>query len=157
MKPLTIALALKANVELKKQGKKPIFSPLEKVATANGSFPGRSKPIHDTHCHAYLNMYLALQKSSNIYMARMVQRIIDALGENWYRDCFARNFWIWGENRNRTAFRKSLYAPDSRKTASQWKDGMVDADPLFDRIWPQYSSQQHADAAQLCHHRQWRV
>jgi cell division protein FtsI (penicillin-binding protein 3) len=86
MKPLTMALALKANVELKKQGKKPIFSPLEKVATANGSFPGRSHPIHDTRSHSYLNMYLALQKSSNIYVARMVQRIIDALGEKWYRN-----------------------------------------------------------------------
>lgn len=86
MKPLTIALALKANVELKKQGKKPIFSPLEKVPTANGSFPGRSKPITDTRTHAYLNMYLALQKSSNIYMARMVQRIIEVLGEQWYRN-----------------------------------------------------------------------
>ncbi len=85
MKPLTLALALKANVELKKQGRKPIFSPLEKVATANGSFPGRSKPIHDTRSHSYLNMHLALQKSSNIYVARMVQRIIDALGEEWYR------------------------------------------------------------------------
>lgn len=82
MKPLTIALALKANAELKIQGKKPLFSPLEKIATANGSFPGRSKPIHDTKSHAYLNMYLAMQKSSNIYMARLVQRIIETLGKN---------------------------------------------------------------------------
>ena len=86
MKPLTLAIALKANEELKKRGKKPIFSPLEKVATAHGGFPGRSKPIRDLRGHAYLNMYLALQKSSNIYMARLVQRIIDALGEKWYRN-----------------------------------------------------------------------
>ncbi len=85
MKPLTIALALKANMELKKLGKKPIFSPHEKIATSNGSFPGRSKPISDLHRHNYLNMYLALQKSSNVYMARLVQRIIEALGEKWYR------------------------------------------------------------------------
>lgn len=93
MKPLTLALALKANVELKKQGKKPIFSPLEKIPTANGSFPGRSKPIHDTKLHPYLNMNLALQKSSNIYMARLVQRIIEALGEKWYRNALQE---IWG-------------------------------------------------------------
>lgn len=92
MKPLTITLALKANAELKKQGKKPIFSPLEKVSTANGSFPGRSKPIHDTRSHGYLNMYLALQKSSNIYMARLVQRIIEALGEKWYRNALQEIF-----------------------------------------------------------------
>ena len=86
MKPLTLALALKANMELKKQGKPPIFSPNEKMATTSGSFPGRSKPIRDTKSHPYLNMYLALQKSSNIYMARLVQRIIDTLGEKWYRN-----------------------------------------------------------------------
>ncbi len=39
MKPLTLALALKANEELKKQGKKPLFSPQEKMATLNGGFP----------------------------------------------------------------------------------------------------------------------
>jgi cell division protein FtsI (penicillin-binding protein 3) len=92
MKPLTIALALKANAELKKQGKKPIFSPLEKIATANGSFPGRSKPIHDTHSHGFLNMPLAIQKSSNIYMARLVQRIIEALGDQWYRNALQEIF-----------------------------------------------------------------
>lgn len=87
MKPLTLAICLKANAELKKQGKKPIFFPEEKVATANGRFPGRSKPISDLHPHNFLNMELALQKSSNIYMARMIQRVIEALGEKWYRDC----------------------------------------------------------------------
>jgi cell division protein FtsI (penicillin-binding protein 3) len=92
MKPLTLAIALKANAELKKRGKKPIFSPLEKIATSNGSFPGRSKPIHDTHLHGYLNMYLALQKSSNIYMARLVQRVIETLGEKWYRDALQEIF-----------------------------------------------------------------
>lgn len=92
MKPLTIALALKANAELKKQGKKPLFSPLEKIATGSGAFPGRSRPIHDTKTHGYLNMYLALQKSSNIYMARLVQRIIDTLGETWYRNALQEIF-----------------------------------------------------------------
>ncbi len=89
MKPLTLAIALKANKELIQQGKKPLFSPHEKVATANGSFPGRSKPISDTRVHHYLNMYMGLQKSSNIYMSRLVQRIIDQLGEKWYRDALA--------------------------------------------------------------------
>lgn len=92
MKPLTIAIALKANEVLKKQGKKPLFSPLEKIATGNGTFPGRSKPIKDTHFHPFLNMYLGVQKSSNIYMARLVQRIIDTLGEKWYRDALSEIF-----------------------------------------------------------------
>jgi cell division protein FtsI (penicillin-binding protein 3) len=85
MKPLTIAICFKANEELKKRGKPPLFFPEEKVATANGYFPGRSKPIRDTRLHHFLNMNMALQKSSNIYMARMVQRIIDQLGDGWYR------------------------------------------------------------------------
>lgn len=86
MKPLTLAIALKANQELKKQGKNPIFSPQEKIATREGNFPGRTKPISDLRCHSYLNMEMALQKSSNIYMARLVQRIIDTLGAQWYRN-----------------------------------------------------------------------
>ncbi|MES2122542.1 MAG: penicillin-binding protein 2 [Chlamydiota bacterium] len=86
MKPLTLAIAFMANEELKKRGRKPIFSPQEKIATANGVFPGRKKPISDTRLHHFLNMNMALQKSSNIYMARLVQRIIEALGEKWYRD-----------------------------------------------------------------------
>ena len=87
MKPLTIAIALKANLELKKQGKKPIFSPLEKIPTGNGVFPGRSKPIGEVgRIHPFLNMNQAIWKSSNIYMARLVQRIIDQLGEKWYRN-----------------------------------------------------------------------
>jgi cell division protein FtsI (penicillin-binding protein 3) len=89
MKPLTLAIALKANQELIKRGKKPLFSPTEKMATLNGSFPGRSKPISDVRRHGYLNMYMGLQKSSNIYMSRLVQRIIEQLGEKWYRDALS--------------------------------------------------------------------
>lgn len=93
MKPLTLALALKANEILKKQGKPPIFSPSEKIPTANGLFPGRKKPISDMgRSYRFLNMPLAIQKSSNIYMARLVQRMIGALGEKWYRDALQEIF-----------------------------------------------------------------
>ncbi len=85
MKPITIACALLANEELVKRGEKPLFSVDEKMACANGKFPGRSKPISDTHLHPYLNMEMALQRSSNIYVARLVERIIDRLGADWYR------------------------------------------------------------------------
>lgn len=88
-KPITIAICLKANEELKKRGKKPLFFPEEKIATSNGHFPGRSKPIKDTHFHAFLNMPLAMQKSSNIYMARMIQRVVDTLGNEWYRNALS--------------------------------------------------------------------
>lgn len=85
LKPFTIAIALMANEELKKKGQPEIFDPEEKFATANGFFPGRSKPIKDTRFHKYLNMYMALQKSSNIYMARLVERVINRMGNGWYR------------------------------------------------------------------------
>lgn len=92
MKPISVAIALQANAELQKRGKKPVFFPQEKVATLQGSFPGRSKPIHDTRSHRFLNMPMALQKSSNIYVARIIQRVVDALGEKWYRDTLQNIF-----------------------------------------------------------------
>ena len=72
MKPISIAIALKANEELKKQGKPPIFSPHDKIPCDQSKFPGRSQPLKDTHLHHYLNMYMAIQKSSNIYPAKLV-------------------------------------------------------------------------------------
>ncbi len=92
MKPLTAAIALKANRELIARGKKPLFSPNEKIACRNGAFPGRRKPISDVSSHGYLNMAMALQKSSNIYMARLVQRIIEQLGDEWYRNALTDIF-----------------------------------------------------------------
>ncbi|MBS0626326.1 MAG: penicillin-binding protein 2 [Verrucomicrobia bacterium] len=84
-KPITVAICMRANEELKRNGKRPIFSPDEKIATANGWFPGRSTPLKDGRVHQYLNMNLALQKSSNIYMARLAQRLVDTMGDEWYR------------------------------------------------------------------------
>lgn len=92
MKPITIAIALKANEVLRERGEKPVFSPTEKTASSNGHFKGRSKPISDTHVHYFLNMDMALQKSANIYMSRLVESVITRLGKDWYRaslqDCF---------------------------------------------------------------------
>lgn len=85
MKPFTIAIALLANEELQKRGEKKLFDPEEKIATSNGRFPGRSKPITDTHLHHFCNMDIGLQRSSNIYMGRLTERIINRLGRDWYR------------------------------------------------------------------------
>ncbi len=86
IKPITIAIALIANEELQAIGESPLFHPLEKIHTAPTTFPGRSRPIKDVRDHAYLNMYMALQKSSNVYVAKLVERIIDRLGAAWYRE-----------------------------------------------------------------------
>jgi len=84
-KPITLALAMKANLELQKKGKKPLFSPDEKIATSNGWFPGRSAPLKDARVHRYLNMNLSLQKSSNVYMGKLAERIVATMGDLWYR------------------------------------------------------------------------
>lgn len=84
VKAITIAIALKANKELKKRGCPAIFSPEEKTATSDCRFAGR-KPLRDTHFHAFLNMDMAVQKSSNIYVARLVEKIIAKLGAGWYK------------------------------------------------------------------------
>jgi len=85
-KPITLAICFLANEELIKKGQRPLFDPEEKIATSNGHFPGRARPLKDGRCHSFLNMNLAVQKSSNIYMAKLIQRVIDRLGENWYRE-----------------------------------------------------------------------
>ncbi|MCB1109446.1 MAG: penicillin-binding protein 2 [Chlamydiia bacterium] len=85
MKPLTMAIAMLANEELKRQGKEGIFDPKEMIPVQDGHFPGRKNPIRDVGTHRYLNMYLAMQKSSNIYCAKLVQRIVATLGDRWYR------------------------------------------------------------------------
>jgi cell division protein FtsI (penicillin-binding protein 3) len=91
-KPITVAVCMKANEELIKNKKCPIFSVDEKIATSNGWFPGRSIPLKDGRVHQYLNMHLALQKSSNIYMAKIVQRLVDTLGDAWYRQTLSDLF-----------------------------------------------------------------
>jgi len=85
MKAITLAVALKANHELKKMGKAPLFDPDEKMDTSNPHFKGRRKPLKDTHFHHFMNMNMAFQKSSNIYMARLIERTVDTFGDDWYR------------------------------------------------------------------------
>ncbi|MFN4173544.1 MAG: peptidoglycan D,D-transpeptidase FtsI family protein [Parachlamydiaceae bacterium] len=99
MKPLNVAIALKANLELQKAGKSPLFTVSEKFDTSKGFFKGRSKPITDTHFHHYLNMPLAIQKSSNVYMAQLVERIIAKMGTDWYRNAL-KGYFALGEKTN---------------------------------------------------------
>ena len=91
-KPLTLATALLANEELRRRGQKPLFDPEEKIPCNSGHFPGRRTEIHDTHHHNFLNTSMALQKSSNIYFARLVERIINRLGDKWYRQTLEQTF-----------------------------------------------------------------
>jgi cell division protein FtsI (penicillin-binding protein 3) len=94
MKALTAAIALQANRELKAQGKSPLFSVLEKVPTSSGCFVGRAKPLTDVHMCRFLNFYMALWKSSNIYMATLAGRVVRAMGEQWYREKLSKCFGL---------------------------------------------------------------
>jgi len=94
MKPITMGICLKANEELAKKGEPPLFTPSEKIDVRRSIFPGRGggKPLYDLQRHTAMNMYMALQKSSNVYMAQVIDRVINRMGAAWYReqlvDCF---------------------------------------------------------------------
>ncbi|NGX59595.1 MAG: Stage V sporulation protein D [Chlamydiae bacterium] len=92
VKMITMAICLMANEEMKKQGKPPIFDPMEKVSVLPTMFPGRSKPLRDLQAHRYVNMYMAIQKSSNVYMSAILHRVIEELGERWYRNILENVF-----------------------------------------------------------------
>lgn len=92
MKPITIAVALKANDELTKRGEAPLFNPEEMMPTSNPYFPGRKKPLKDLSYHSYLDMNMAIQKSSNIYVARLAEKIVQRLGKEWYRKILFEDF-----------------------------------------------------------------
>ncbi|MCB1111297.1 MAG: penicillin-binding protein 2 [Chlamydiia bacterium] len=86
MKAFTAAIALLANDELVARGEAPLFDPDAKMPASDGTFPGRSRPIRDTRVHRYINLDMAIQKSSNIYMARLMEKVVNRLGNQWYRD-----------------------------------------------------------------------
>ena len=91
MKAITIATALKANKLLTAKGESPVFDPTAKTPTSNCHFPGR-KNLTDTHFHSFLNMEMAIQKSSNIYVARLVEKVIQRLGAHWYKGVLHNTF-----------------------------------------------------------------
>jgi cell division protein FtsI (penicillin-binding protein 3) len=86
MKPLTLAICLRANRYLEKMGEEVLFFPMEKIDTSDGNFSGRSRPIRDLRFHRYLNMYLGIQKSSNIYVGKVVDRLKERLGDLYYKN-----------------------------------------------------------------------
>jgi cell division protein FtsI (penicillin-binding protein 3) len=93
-KAVTVAVCLKASEELKAKGKKPILTPEEWIPTSNGWFPGRSVPLKDGRNHKQLNLNLGMQKSSNIYMGRIIQRLVEAMGDSWYRNELINTFGL---------------------------------------------------------------
>ncbi len=130
-KDLTIAICLRANTELKKQGKAPLFSIDEKIPTKARNFPGRGKPLEDTHHYSYLNMYMGMQKSSNVYMATMIQRVIERMGEAWYRNAL-EDFGIGTKTGIELTAESAGLLPRLGKTHPQRRSRMVQSNPLVD-------------------------
>lgn len=85
IKPISFAIALKANKERALYGHKLIFDPEQKVDLRKIPLPGRKNPMKDIVKSTYLNMNMALQKSSNIYAADIIQKVVAQFGESWYR------------------------------------------------------------------------
>ncbi|MCC5832641.1 MAG: penicillin-binding protein 2 [Chlamydiales bacterium] len=93
MKPITLAIAMKANSEREKEGKEKLFDPAGKIDVTRSIFPGRAaRPLYDLPRHKTLNMYMALQKSSNVYMAEVIDLVINAYGNEWYRNALVETF-----------------------------------------------------------------
>jgi len=91
-KPITMAICLKASEELMRMGKPPLLLPEEWIPCSNGWFPGRVTPLKDARVHKFLNLDLAMQKSSNVYMGKAIQRVLDTMGEAWYRKALTEGF-----------------------------------------------------------------
>lgn len=89
MKPITLAVALQAN----REGRGKLFDPQEKIDTTRTIYPGRaSRPLQDLPPHRALNMNMAIQKSSNVYMAQVIDRVINQMGNAWYRSALVDLF-----------------------------------------------------------------
>jgi len=93
-KVLTMAIGLNANEEMIRRGEAPLFDPEEKIDTRDGSCPRTRFKLKDGRKRNYLNMYQALQKSSNIYPGKIVQMVLENLGEDWYRSQFVDVFGL---------------------------------------------------------------
>lgn len=91
-KAITLATALIANRVLLDHNQPQLFEPEGMIDTTQSKFPGRPGDLKDLRLHKFMNMDMALQKSGNVYMAVLVQRIIERLGPEWYRSVLQNVF-----------------------------------------------------------------
>lgn len=124
MKAISISIALVANEELINRGEEPLFVPNEMVRCDQNMFPGRTQPLFDGRTHKYLNMYMALQKSSNVYPAKLIQKVVERLGKEWYRQKLVEIFGFGCKSGFELPYENPGLVPDPNKTyangALQW-------------------------------------
>lgn len=121
-KPISTTIALKANAELRSRGEKELFDPFEMVPTSNSHFKGRKKPLVDTHLHYYLNMYMSIQKSSNIYPARLMEKIVNRLGPGFIRENLTDTFGFGSKTHIELPAESSGVVPTPGKKHPNGKD-----------------------------------
>lgn len=85
LKAISVAIALKANKERITHGQAPLFDPEAKVDVKKIRLPGRKNAMKDVSTAQFLNLNMALQKSSNLYVADLIQKVTNVFGETWYR------------------------------------------------------------------------
>lgn len=129
MKSLTLAIGLKANEKLLDLNQKPLFCPYEMVRSDNPNFKGRTRPLKDVSTHKYLNMFLAIQKSSNIYPARIIERVLESLGPKWYSDQLQEVFGLGIKSGLELPYESAGMVPIYGKTYSNGKQQWSDPTP----------------------------
>jgi cell division protein FtsI (penicillin-binding protein 3) len=92
MKGFTTATALYANEYAKERKEPPLFDPEAKMPTSNGFFPGRSQPLKDGNFYRFMNLDIAIQKSANIYTARLAEQMVSRFGIDWYSSFLRKHF-----------------------------------------------------------------
>ncbi|MDN3505063.1 MAG: penicillin-binding protein 2 [Rhabdochlamydiaceae bacterium] len=115
IKALTVALGLLANKELSAQSKKPIFDPDKPIAVDDPTFPGRG-PLRDVRKHNFLNMDMAIQKSSNIYVAKLAGAMVNQLGASWYRSKLSKVFGLGVKSGIELPYENPGFLPTPGKT-----------------------------------------
>ena len=89
------------------------------MPTSNSKFPGRSKPLFDTSLHYYLNFDMGMQRSSNIYFARLAERIVHRLGVDWFRNEIA-SFGFGQKTHLELPAESGGVLPTPGQAASEW-------------------------------------
>ncbi len=130
-KPVTAAIALKANQYLKQRGEKKLFLPEEKIATSSGRFPGRKKPITDTFPPLFALILTWLCKSLQISTwegwLKKLSTVWEMIG------IVSRyNYLVLVKKRKLNFLQESAgVLPNTRKISSKWHPAMVHTDTIF--------------------------
>lgn len=84
MKPLNIAIALSFNEQFMKENKPALFDPSHILSLMSVKLPPRKKVLKDVTFSRFCNMDMAIQRSSNLYVGNLIQRLCDTQGAETY-------------------------------------------------------------------------